>query len=90
MARKPSGKNMLDGEMPGFLEEPEEEEMPPDTGDSELEESGCLTSEELRFLVGMIDQLSKRGSFYPSEFVDVGLMYNRLKSLQDDQPCKNC
>lgn len=70
------------------LDEIQEDEMHPDTGDFP-EEKDCLNQNELVFLLNMIDQLSKRGSFHPSEFIDVGLVYNRIKSLHQ-KPCKNC
>ena len=67
----------------------EDEEAPPDTGDLD-DENESLTSEELMFLSSMIDQIAKRGAFHPTEFVDVGLVYGKIKYLQQQKPCKNC
>jgi len=49
-----------------------------------------LTKSEVEFLIGMIEHVSKRGAFYPSEFTDVGIVYNRLKTIYDDYQCKHC
>ena len=67
----------------------EDEEAPPDIGDLD-DENESLTSEELMFLSSMIDQIAKRGAFHPTEFVDIGLVYGKIKYLQQQKPCKNC
>ena len=72
-----------------ILEEIEDEEAPPDIGDLD-DENESLTSNELVFLANMIDLLAKRGAFHPSEFIDIGLVYNKIKYLQQQKPCKNC
>ena len=72
-----------------ILEEIEDEELPPDIGDLD-DENESLTSDELIFLSNMIDQIAKRGAFHPTEFVDIGLVYNKIKYLQQQKSCKNC
>lgn len=61
-----------------------------DFNDDHAESDDCLTLLELDFLINMIDQVSKRGAFYTSEFIDVGIIYNRLNAIKSNKTCKTC
>lgn len=61
-----------------------------DFSDDHVENDDCLTMLELDFLINMIDRVSKRGAFQVSEFIDVGIIYDRLNTIKTNRNCKNC
>lgn len=59
------------------------EEMPEEM--SEVEKTHTLTSKEIRVVLSVIDVVSSRGGFKPSEFKLVGELFEKLNSfLKED------